>query len=168
MRSVPLVAQLAGPLRELQERRDTVGPDDPVFCNEIGERLDGTALRRRFIAARDRAGLRPLRLHGLRHTFASLAISVPRQWRCRRGRGIAMPGQRRATRITSPGATRRKDWHKRSVLSPNHPTVRPELLPSAPVARSFGQYSARPELVDVGPSPGHETARAPVRRLVVS
>jgi integrase len=76
VRSVPLVAQLAGPLRELQERRDTVGPDDPVFCNEIGERLDGSALRRRFIAARDRAGLRPLRLHGLRHTFASLAISM--------------------------------------------------------------------------------------------
>jgi integrase len=32
-------------------------------------------LRRRYIAARNKAGIRPLRFHDLRHTFGSLAIS---------------------------------------------------------------------------------------------
>jgi integrase len=76
VRSVPLVPQLAEPLRRLQKVAYDGGPDRPVFCNEIGERLDGSAVRRRFLGARDRAGLRPLRLHDLRHTFASLAIDM--------------------------------------------------------------------------------------------
>jgi integrase len=76
VRSVPLVPQLAGPLLALRESLPSASLDVPVFRNEIGERLDGSALRRRFIAARDRVGLRPLRLHDLRHTFASLAIDT--------------------------------------------------------------------------------------------
>lgn len=76
VRSVPLIPQLAGSLKQFRDGLAVVGLDDPVFSNEIGERLDGSALRRRFIAARDRAGLRPLRLHDLRHTFASLAIDI--------------------------------------------------------------------------------------------
>jgi integrase len=32
-------------------------------------------LRRRFVEPRERAGLRPLRFHDLRHTFGSLAIN---------------------------------------------------------------------------------------------
>jgi integrase len=46
-----------------------------VFPGEIAGHLDASALRRRFIAARDAAGLRPLRFHDLRHTFGSLAIN---------------------------------------------------------------------------------------------
>lgn len=76
VRSVPLVPQLAAPLREQHKRARFPGPDYPVFCDQIGDRIDGSALRRRFLAARDRAGLRPLRLHDLRHTFASLAIDM--------------------------------------------------------------------------------------------
>ena len=76
VRSVPLVPQLAGQLRELRQIAALSGPDHPVFCDPIGQRIDGSALRRRFLAARDRAGLRPLRLHDLRHTFASLAIDM--------------------------------------------------------------------------------------------
>ena len=76
VRSVPLVPQLASSLSKLHERTHHVGPDDPVFCNETGERLDGSALRRRFITARTLASLRPLRLHDLRHSFASLAMSM--------------------------------------------------------------------------------------------
>ena len=37
--------------------------------------IDGSALRRRYIADLDRAGLRFLRFHDLRHTFGSLAIN---------------------------------------------------------------------------------------------
>jgi len=76
VRSVPLVPQLASSLSTLHERTHHVDPDDPVFCNETGERLDGSALRRRFITARTLASLRPLRLHDLRHSFASLAMSM--------------------------------------------------------------------------------------------
>ena len=76
VRSVPLVPQLAGRLHKLLQGVAPRGPDDPVFCDEVGQRLDGSALRRRFIMARERAGLRPLRLHDLRHTFASLAIDM--------------------------------------------------------------------------------------------
>jgi integrase len=76
VRSVPLVPQLAVRLKRLWSTAPGAGLDSPVFCNEVGERLDGSALRRRFLAARDRAGLRPLRLHDLRHTFVSLAIDM--------------------------------------------------------------------------------------------
>jgi integrase len=39
-----------------------------------GAKIDGSALRRRFEAARKRAELPPLRFHDLRHTFGSLAV----------------------------------------------------------------------------------------------
>jgi integrase len=76
VRSIPLVPQLAERLGAFRQTAALSGPDDPVFCDELGQRLDGSALRRRFVAARDRAGLRALRLHDLRHTFASLAIDL--------------------------------------------------------------------------------------------
>jgi hypothetical protein len=63
-----------------------VGPDRAEFSDEAGQRLDGSALRRRFIVARDPAGLRPLRLHELRHTLASLAIDLTS-----RGTGVGRP-----------------------------------------------------------------------------
>lgn len=74
VRSVPLVPQLAQRLALLGQRERWTGIDDPVFVNELGGRLDGSALRRRYVRARDAADLRPLRLHDLRHAFASLAI----------------------------------------------------------------------------------------------
>ncbi len=48
---------------------------DWVFCTEEGQPLDGDNLRHRiFYKALARAGLRRIRLHDLRHTFASLLI----------------------------------------------------------------------------------------------
>jgi integrase len=46
-----------------------------VFVSDNGGHIDASALRRRYIAARDEAGIRPLRFHDLRHTFGSLAIN---------------------------------------------------------------------------------------------
>ena len=47
------------------------------FVNLRAARVERTALRpaggRRYVAARDAAGLRPLRFHDLRHAFASQA-----------------------------------------------------------------------------------------------
>ena len=51
-----------------------VDDDDLVFPGELGQYLDGSALRRRFMAASARAGLRPIRFHDLRHTFGTLAV----------------------------------------------------------------------------------------------
>jgi integrase len=74
-RAVPLVPDVAVALARTGQRARFTGPDDPVFCGDAGERLDGSALRRRYKAAQQRANLRPLRFHDLRHTFGSLAIN---------------------------------------------------------------------------------------------
>lgn len=74
-RRVPMADQSAAALKRLAERSDFTSPDDYVFCNAYGRRLDGSALRRRYKHARDKAGLRPLRWHDLRHTFGSLLVA---------------------------------------------------------------------------------------------
>lgn len=70
-RSVPMVPEVAQTLARILQRDDFTGADDLVFPNVEGRWLDGSALRRRYIAAQKRAGLRPLRFHDLRHTFGT-------------------------------------------------------------------------------------------------
>ncbi len=48
---------------------------DPVFAGAAGGHLDASALRRRYVAAVARAGLRPLPFHSLRHYFGSMAVN---------------------------------------------------------------------------------------------
>jgi integrase len=60
--------------RRLSQRQDCTGPEEYVFCNRFGRRLDPSALRRRFERARNAAGLPPLRFHDLRHTHGSLLV----------------------------------------------------------------------------------------------
>jgi len=74
-RTVPMVDDVASALKALKDRERHTAPNDPVFANEDGEAIDGSALRRRYIDDLDRAGLRFLRFHDLRHTFGSLAIN---------------------------------------------------------------------------------------------
>lgn len=73
-RYVPLADQPLAALDRQSRRPNFTGPDDYVFCNAAGDRLDTSALRRRYIGARDAAGLPPLRFHDLRHTAGSLLI----------------------------------------------------------------------------------------------
>jgi integrase len=75
IRRVPMADQVVGALARPSQADDFTGPDDFVFCNALGRRLDGSALRRRYKRARDAAGLRPLRWHDLRHTFGSLLVA---------------------------------------------------------------------------------------------
>jgi integrase len=72
VRSVPMVDDLA---RELSSLQIETGADDDdlVFPGDDGGYADGSAVRRRFVKARDKAKLRPLRFHDLRHSFGSLA-----------------------------------------------------------------------------------------------
>lgn len=74
VRSVPLVPELIGPLDRLSRREHFTGEDDLVFCSPVGRHLDAWALRRRYEAALERAGLRRLRFHDLRHCFGSVAV----------------------------------------------------------------------------------------------
>jgi integrase len=71
-RTVPLAPQVLGALRDWRPR-DAHG-DDRVFPGPLQGRIDPQGLSLRFKAARNAAGLRPLRFHDLRHTFGSLAV----------------------------------------------------------------------------------------------
>jgi integrase len=77
-RQVPLPRQGAAALARLGRRDDFTSPDDYVFCNRFGDHVDPSALRRRYKRAASAAGLRPIKLHGLRHSAGSiLARTVP-------------------------------------------------------------------------------------------
>ena len=73
-RVVPMVPEVAERLARLSQRSEATGDDDLVFPGDFRIYLDGSALRRRFVAATARAGLRPIRFHDLRHTFGTLAV----------------------------------------------------------------------------------------------
>ena len=57
----------------LKERKEFIGDTDLVFTRE-GEHLNHFDLRKRSYAPLDRAKLRRLRFHDLRHAFGSAAI----------------------------------------------------------------------------------------------
>ncbi len=73
-RVVPMVPDVAAELAKLSQRERSMGDDDLVFPGNLSTYLDGSALRRRFAAAQQRAGLRAIRFHDLRHTFGTLAV----------------------------------------------------------------------------------------------
>jgi integrase len=75
VRSVPLAPDVAQALARLADRELFTAEDDLVFPGETGEYLDGSALRRRYKASLNRAGLRQLRFHDLRHTFGTRMIA---------------------------------------------------------------------------------------------
>ena len=74
VRSVPVAPDVAAALARLGQRELFTGDDDIVFAGETGGHLDGSALRRRYNAALQRAGLRRVRFHDLRHTFGTRMI----------------------------------------------------------------------------------------------
>jgi len=75
VRSVQWRRTLRRRLASLSQRRSWTADDDLVFVGPAGTYLDGRALRRRYLTAVKRAGLRPLRFHGLRHTFGTRMIA---------------------------------------------------------------------------------------------
>jgi integrase len=75
-RTLPMVEELAHSLADLKAGSAYTANGDLVFVSREGTHVDGSALRRRYHATLDAAGLRRLRFHDLRHTFGSLAINV--------------------------------------------------------------------------------------------
>ena len=76
VRYVPLGDQALGALDRLSRRPNFTGPNDYVFANAAGDRIDGSALRRRYVTVRDLAGVPKLRFHDLRHTAGTLLTRV--------------------------------------------------------------------------------------------
>jgi integrase len=71
-RSVPLASRLAGELDRWSRRTQYGSDDDLVFAHpRKGTPLDGSKVSKRFKAACVDAGVRPVRFHDLRHTFAT-------------------------------------------------------------------------------------------------
>ncbi len=71
-----MIDQVATALDGLSRREHFATADDLVFASEVGTPLDDSTLRKRFHAAREHAGLKPLRFHDLCHTFGTLAVQV--------------------------------------------------------------------------------------------
>jgi integrase len=74
-RTVPMAEQVLTTLKSHKRRLTDTARDDLLFPGERGEYLDGSALRRRYKKALEKAKLRKLRFHDLRHTFGSIAIN---------------------------------------------------------------------------------------------
>ena len=71
-RSVPMASSLARELDLWSKRTAYGGEDDLVFAHpQKGTPLDRSKLSKRFKAACADAGVRPVRFHDLRHTFAT-------------------------------------------------------------------------------------------------
>jgi integrase len=75
VRSVPMAPEVGEALARLGQRVHYTRPDDLVFVGLAGGHLDASALLRRYRTALRDAGLRPLRLHDLRHTFGTRVIA---------------------------------------------------------------------------------------------
>ncbi len=73
-RTVPMADEVAEALAKLGKRDHNTTDGDLVFCGSQGGHLAGHRLRDRYKAALEKAGLRELRFHDLRHTFGSHAI----------------------------------------------------------------------------------------------
>lgn len=71
--SVPMAPQVYELLVKLAPAE--LDPDARVFPGEKAGAMDASALYRRYIKAQQRAGIRRLRFHDLRHTFGTQAIA---------------------------------------------------------------------------------------------
>jgi len=71
-----MIDQVAAALDRLSRRKSWTGEGDLVFVNPDGRHIEDSALRRRFYAALEAAGLKHVRFHDLRHSFGTLAVQV--------------------------------------------------------------------------------------------
>jgi len=75
VRTVPMVPDVSAPLARLRRRPEFTGDEDPVFVRPAGGHLVADVMRRRYVLAVERAQLRPLPFHSLRHHFGSIAVN---------------------------------------------------------------------------------------------
>jgi integrase len=83
-RSVPLMDDAARELDALSRREQFTGPEDVVFCDEVGRMVAEDAFRKALYAAMEAAGVdrkafpakEGFTFHDLRHTFGTMAAQV--------------------------------------------------------------------------------------------
>jgi integrase len=133
LRSVPMAPTLAARLRPYCSGRPA---DALVFRPERGaDALCGSALYRRFIDAADRAGLRRIRFHDLRHSFGTQRSSDSTFTRCSGGSDTSRSRRPRSTSTTAPMRARRRRWmsfgarRRPSCRCPNVPPNAAKLPP---------------------------------------
>ena len=74
-RTIPLPVFVTEALLAHRGRATRIGPDEPVFIGEQGERLRRDTVSHAFKRVVDRAGLGPMRVHDLRHGTATLLVA---------------------------------------------------------------------------------------------
>jgi integrase len=109
-RAVPMVREVGEALARLGRGGYLVDRDDPVFPGE-GDWLDGSALRRRFVAACERAELRVLRFTTCAIRSGPTRSTGPISCGSRRGWGTPTTARRCGTCIT-------RAWTRRLTCSP--------------------------------------------------
>jgi len=76
-RTVPIIPRLSTALIDRYKRKGEPGLDELIFPNGKGKPIDRhNLISRLFEPTLERAGLRRIRFHDLRHTYASLAIAA--------------------------------------------------------------------------------------------
>jgi integrase len=74
-RAVPMAPEVARALAEHSKARPVKSDADLVFAGREGRHVDANALRQRFYGALERAGLKRIRIHDLRHTFGTVCAA---------------------------------------------------------------------------------------------
>jgi integrase len=74
-RTVPMAPDVARALAEHSKVGPVKSDADLVFIGREGRHVDANALRLRYYAALERAGLKPIRIHDLRHTFGTVCAA---------------------------------------------------------------------------------------------
>ena len=74
-RTVPMAGEVSRALARLSQREYLRGASDLVFVGDGLRHVDSNALRKRFYAALERAGLPRIRFHDLRHTFGTVCAA---------------------------------------------------------------------------------------------
>ncbi len=74
-RAVPLLSTLASALKQHHQLQGRPNPDYLLFTIDGVHPFDQSAVRRRFNRYLDKAGLRHVTIHSLRHTFASVLLA---------------------------------------------------------------------------------------------
>jgi integrase len=69
-----MVDDVAEALARLRQRERFTGDDDFAFAGPLGRAFEDSALRRRFYSTLERAQLKRVRFHDLRHSFGTLAV----------------------------------------------------------------------------------------------
>lgn len=76
VRSVPMPDQVLAALDKLSRRGWYVDPECLVFATPVGTVLQRHHIAGPFSRALERAGLKPIRFHDLRHSFGTMAVQV--------------------------------------------------------------------------------------------